>query len=75
MKHYIFLLFGFLTLSSVAQKHSLRAFPQNKVMVVAHRGDWREAPENSLWAIRKAYEKGANMAEIDLAITKDSVLI
>lgn len=75
MKHYIFLLFGFLTLSSVAQKHSLRAFPQNKVMVVAHRGDWREAPENSLWAIKKAYEKGANMAEIDLAITKDSVLI
>ncbi|GIZ16369.1 glycerophosphoryl diester phosphodiesterase [Capnocytophaga catalasegens] len=44
-------------------------------MVVAHRGDWREAPENSLWAIKKAYKKGANMVEIDLAITKDSVLI
>lgn len=44
-------------------------------MVVAHRGNWREAPENSVWAIRKAIEAGADMAEIDLALTKDSVLI
>jgi glycerophosphoryl diester phosphodiesterase len=44
-------------------------------MVIAHRGNWREAPENSIWAIKKAYEAGANMAEIDLAMTKDSVLI
>ena len=54
---------------------SLKNFPQDKVMVVAHRGDWREAPENSIWAIKKAYEAGANMVEIDLAMTKDSVLI
>lgn len=54
---------------------SLSKFPDDKVMVVAHRGDWREAPENSVWAIKKAIEKGVNMAEIDLAMTKDSVLI
>ena len=57
------------------KKLSLKNFTQDKVMVVAHRGDWREAPENSIWAIKKAYEAGANMVEIDLAMTKDSVLI
>ncbi|WP_345208665.1 glycerophosphodiester phosphodiesterase family protein [Chryseobacterium ginsengisoli] len=57
------------------KKISLSDFPDNKVMVVAHRGDWREAPENSVWAVKKAIEKGIDMAEIDLAMTKDSVLI
>ena len=56
-------------------KFSLRSFPDDKVRVVAHRGNWREAPENSIWAVKKALEYGANMAEIDLAMTKDSVLI
>lgn len=45
------------------------------VMVVAHRGDWRNAPENSVWAINMAIEKGVDMVEIDLARTKDGVLI
>ncbi len=45
------------------------------IMVVAHRGDWRNAPENSVWAIKLAMAKGVDMAEIDLAMTKDSVLI
>jgi glycerophosphoryl diester phosphodiesterase len=57
------------------KKVSLSKFPNEKVMVVAHRGDWREAPENSVWAVKKAIEKGVDMAEIDLAMTKDSVLI
>ncbi len=57
------------------KKISLSEFPDEKVLVVAHRGDWREAPENSVWAVKKAIEKGVDMAEIDLAMTKDSVLI
>lgn len=57
------------------KKISLSDFPDNRVMVVAHRGDWREAPENSVWAVKKAIEKGVDMAEIDLAMTKDSILI
>ncbi|ATL45638.1 glycerophosphodiester phosphodiesterase [Elizabethkingia miricola] len=44
-------------------------------MVVAHRADWREAPENSVWAVKKAIEKGINMVELDLAITKDGKLV
>ena len=69
----------FLAVASLftAQKKEilLSKFPDDKVMVVAHRGDWREAPENSVWAIKKAIEKGVDMAEIDLAMTKDSILI
>lgn len=56
-------------------EYSIRNFPDDKVMIVAHRGNWREAPENSVWAVKKAIEYGANMAEIDLALTKDSILI
>ena len=79
MKKIILLCCVFLGVTLNAQKQkkplTLKNFPQDKVMVVAHRGNWRDAPENSIWAIRKAYEAGANMAEIDLNITKDSVLI
>ncbi|MCJ8152727.1 glycerophosphodiester phosphodiesterase family protein [Chryseobacterium sp. SSA4.19] len=71
------LLFLFVSLFSIAQTKqvSLSNFPDDKVMVVAHRGDWRDAPENSVWAVKKAIEKGVDMVEIDLAMTKDSVLI
>ena len=79
MKKIILLCCVFLGVTLNAQKQkktlTLKNFPQDKVMVVAHRGNWRDAPENSIWAIKKAYEAGANMAEIDLNITKDSVLI
>jgi len=45
------------------------------VMVVAHRGDWRKFPENSIPAIQSCIAMGVDMVEIDLAMTKDSVLI
>ncbi|MCX8524600.1 glycerophosphodiester phosphodiesterase family protein [Chryseobacterium formosus] len=66
---------GQLLLTAQNKHISLSEFPDDKIMVVAHRGDWREAPENSVWAIKKAIEKGVDMAEIDLAMTKDSILI
>lgn len=60
----------------LGQNHiSLSKFPHDKIMVIAHRADWREAPENSVMAVKRAIEKGVNMVEIDLALTKDSVLV
>lgn len=47
----------------------------NNVLVVAHRGDWRQAPENSIPAIRSSIKAGVDIVEIDLQMTKDSVLI
>ena len=45
------------------------------VFVVAHRGDWRHAPENSIGAIEKAAAMGVDMVEIDIQKTKDGNFI
>ncbi len=45
------------------------------VIVVAHRGDWRYAPENSIAAIEHSIAIGVDVVELDLQLTKDSVLI
>ena len=47
----------------------------NKVYVASHRCDWRNHPENSIIALESAIEMGADIAEIDVSMTKDSVLI
>ena len=47
----------------------------SKVLVVSHRGDWRNAPENSLQAFRNCIDMGIDMIEIDLKKTKDGQLI
>ena len=46
-----------------------------EVLVVAHRGDWRYAPENSLAAIENAIKMGVDIVEIDIQKTKDGQLI
>lgn len=45
-----------------------------EVLVVAHRGDWRYAPENSLAAIEHSIAVGVDVVELDLQLSKDSVL-
>jgi glycerophosphoryl diester phosphodiesterase len=45
------------------------------VIVVAHRGDWRNAPENSLQAIENCIKMGVDMVELDVQKTKDNHLI
>jgi len=45
------------------------------VIVVAHRGDWRNAPENSIQAIENCIEMGVDMVELDVQKTKDNHLV
>lgn len=45
------------------------------VVVVAHRGDWRNAPENSIASIQNCINMGVDMVEFDITMTKDSVLV
>ncbi len=45
------------------------------VLVAAHRGDWRNAPENSIEAIENCIEMGVDIVEIDVRKTKDSALV
>jgi glycerophosphoryl diester phosphodiesterase len=47
----------------------------NQVIVVSHRGDWRNAPENSLQAIQNCIDMGVDMVEIDIRETKDGQLV
>ena len=41
------------------------------VFVTMHRGDWRHAPENSVDAIKGSIAMGADVVELDVALTKD----
>lgn len=45
------------------------------VVVISHRGDWRNYPENSIPAIESVIRMGADMMELDVKMTKDSVLV
>lgn len=45
------------------------------VVVAVHRGDWRNYPENSIPAIESIIRMGADIMELDLKLTKDSVLV
>ncbi|MBQ6286168.1 MAG: glycerophosphodiester phosphodiesterase family protein [Bacteroidales bacterium] len=46
-----------------------------KVLVAAHRGDWRNYPENSIPAIESLIRMGADIMELDVKMTSDSVLV
>ena len=46
-----------------------------QVLVASHRGDWRNYPENSLAAIESVIRMGVDIMELDLKLTKDSVLV
>ena len=48
---------------------------EKSILVVSHRADWRNAPENSLQAIQNCIDMGVDMVEIDLKCTKDGHLI
>ena len=52
----------------------LHAACLSNVLVVAHRGSWKQAPENSLAAVEEAIALGADMVEIDVQATVDGAL-
>ncbi|MGO4875122.1 glycerophosphodiester phosphodiesterase family protein [Pedobacter psychrotolerans] len=46
-----------------------------KVLVTAHRGDWRNTPENSIQALKNCIAMGVDIMELDLKKTKDGYLV
>lgn len=44
-------------------------------MIAAHRGDWRNAPENSVKGFQLAAAMGVDMVEVDLKKTKDGEIV
>lgn len=45
------------------------------VLVAAHRGDWRHAPENSIKGIENCIKMGVDIVEVDVRKTKDGELV
>lgn len=82
-RHLLLLLFVMLAAVSAARQRTrterlmdeMRDPKSKYVFVAAHRGDWRNWPENSVEAMQSAIEMGVDIVEIDVAMTSDSVLI
>jgi hypothetical protein len=55
--------------------HQLEDSKSSRVLVVAHRTCWRNAPENTLQAIEHCIKVGVDMVEIDVRKTKDGELV
>lgn len=53
----------------------LNSSSDDYVLVASHRGDWRNAPENSIQAIKNCISMGVDIVEIDIKMTKDSILV
>lgn len=69
----IAILFSQTRVDTLLQK--LHSPADDYVFVVVHRGDWRNAPENSLGAIERSIAMGSDMVEIDIQQTKDSQFV
>lgn len=62
-------------LAALSAELAPRVAAQRPVLVVAHRGCWKDAPENSLSALEDCIAMGADVAELDVRRTADGVLI
>ena len=49
--------------------------PDRQCAIVAHRGVWQDAPENSLLSIQRAIEAGYDVVEIDVRRTVDGEFV
>lgn len=81
MKNLLTLLLLSGSLTALAQRpvdaiiKQLKSPNGKEVLVAAHRGDWRNAPENSLAAIQYAIDMGVDIIEIDVHKTADGQLV
>lgn len=58
-----------------ASDHPAFGGDANRVLVIAHRGGAGIAPENTIYAFRRALDLGADVLELDARATSDGVLV
>lgn len=82
MKKIYLLLFAALTILQLSAQDRVSQIREklinrdpNSIIVVSHRGDWRNFPENSLGAIDNAIKMGVDIVEVDVKRTQDGQLI
>lgn len=56
-------------------RRQIESGDKSTIIVGSHRGDWRYAPENSIAAMERSIAIGADLVEIDVQLTSDSVPI
>jgi glycerophosphoryl diester phosphodiesterase len=56
-------------------QEQLRHPKTSKVLISAHRGDWRHAPENSMQSLKQSILKQYDIVECDLKMSKDKHII
>ena len=44
-------------------------------IIIAHRGESYDAPENTLASVNLAWERGADAVEVDIRMTKDKKIV
>lgn len=76
MKKILFSLFLFCcALLSFSQEKAPLPKSKHQFVVIAHRGDQQQAPENTLKSIKAAIKTGADYVEMDLRTSKDGQLL
>lgn len=71
VKNWLLLYFALIGSYSFSQQ----SFSKNKIIVIAHRGDHTNTPENTLKAFENAISSGVDFIEVDLRTTKDGELV
>lgn len=72
----LLLLIAFLgNVEATAQNAPVLPAAKNKLVVIAHRGNHVNVPENSLASYEEAIKSGADYVEIDLRTSKDGMLM
>lgn len=75
MKKIITFIFLFVCTSKINAQTAAIPESKHKFIVIAHRGDHVEVPENTIAAYENAIKNNVDYVEIDLRTTKDSVLV
>lgn len=75
MANKLFLVFWLVCIGCGAVGFNFYSESVGRPVVHAHRGGAALYPENSIWAMVNAVEKGVRVLEMDLQITKDSVIV
>ena len=74
---WLFCCFGLISKEAFFQESftEILANPNKKVLVAAHRGDWKNFPENSIPGVQSCIQQGIDIVEIDVQETKDGKFV
>lgn len=72
-RYYLLLFFCLINTSVFSQ--AVLPFSKNKLVVIAHRGNHVDVPENTIASFKEAIKAGADYVEVDLRTSKDGQLV